>query len=917
MPNSKRDTREVKGSRARAILEIERRITDCRRSRIKVLNLAGLKLSSVPESIRHLTDLHALHLERNNINELPAWIGQLSKLSELIILENPLEVLPPSMGQLRHLRALAIDGGLPEVAISELGELSNLQHLALANSGLRVVPAWIRQLQNLEFLWLDGNPLTELPDWIGELTKLKQLHLDRTKLSALPSSLRKLNKLTLLTLSDIASLSLPSELLEESPERILDYYFRTRDPSTRQPLNEFKLILVGRGGVGKTTLVHRLVNQAYKTFRRTTGIQITQWPMEIDREQVRAHIWDFGGQEIMHGTHRFFMTERALYLILLSGREGTEDRDAEYWLSLVRSFAGDAPVIVLLHKWSDYPFELNRALLQQKYGNIFFLSSDSATDHGIATLRQQIAKLASNLPGLKASWPAAWQQIKTDLPQQRRSWLTFEDFCTFCSERGVDSAGDQEALAGYLHDLGLMLSYRRDDTLRQFGVLNPQWATEGIYKMLNARGIRDANGQFTLRSFGDVLPARKYPETLHPFLLALMSRFRLCHPLDTKGTRYLIPELLTKEEPPLEEEFPSAECLNFVYHYASVLPEGLLPRFIVESYVHREPKHAWRSGAVLERANCRAVVRGDLQARTVTIRVAGVGNGRRELLGIIREHFERIHASYEKLSVVAKVPIPGHPETLVDHDLLLTHEREGEHEITVQVGRRLRRFDVIKLLDGVDLPGVTRSQFAHSIGPERVPSNRELAISTSRDGSVSLFDWRPAPMIRTAPSAFVAYARKDSAFLDQLRAALVPHERLEELRLWCDALVEPGQSWEREILTRLEHAQIVILLLSNDFLRSSYCMDQELPRALERQAHGECEIVPVLIRACRYDKLSLGKIQTIRPADKSIDEHDKKDPAWEIVTREIDRVIERIKKRRRDESGNSNRLLLAGSNAAT
>lgn len=897
--------------------EIERRINECQRSKSKALDLARLNLWSVPDAVRHLTHLHTLNLEANKIGEIPAWINELTELQELVIYSNPLTALPSSIGQLHRLQTLLIEGGIPEVAISAIGKLVNLRTLALVDIGLQTVPTWVRKLHNIDTLALQHNPLTEIPDWIGELPELRALFLDDTRLQALPPSLRKAGKLAALKLQRIPSLLLPAEILDSTPDRILDYYFRTRDPTARQSLNEFKLIVVGRGGVGKTTLVHRLVNQTYKTFRRTTGIQITQWPMEIDRQQVRAHIWDFGGQEIMHGTHRFFMTERALYLILLSGREGTEDQDAEYWLSLVRSFAGDVPVIVLLHKWNDYPFELNRALLQQKYGNISFLSTDSATDHGMAALRQQIAKLASSLPGLKASWPAAWQQIKTDLPQQRRSWLTFDDFCKFCGERGVDSPGDQEALAGYLHDLGLMLSYRRDDMLRQFGVLNPRWATEGIYKMLNARGIRDANGQFTLRSFGEVLPVRVYPETLHPFLLALMSRFRLCHPLDTKGTRYLIPELLSKEEPPLDEEFPPTECLNFVYHYTSVLPEGLLPRFIVESYVHREPKHAWRSGAVLERANCRAMVRGDLQARTVTIRVAGVGNGRRELLGIIREHFERIHASYEKLSVVAKVPIPGYPDALVDHDLLLTHEREGEHEITVQVERRLQRFDVIKLLDGIDLPGVTRPQITRSGRPEGALVDLKQEISAWHDALDPRFDWRPPPGIWVPPSAFIAYARKDAVFLDQLRAALVPHERLGELKLWCDALVEPGQAWEREILDRLERAQIVILLLSNDFLRSSYCMDQELPRALERQARGECEIVPVVVRACRYDKLKLGKIQTIRPGDRSIDEHDKKDPAWEIVTREIDRVIERIKKRPGDGEPSSNVLLYSGSTTPT
>jgi hypothetical protein len=73
-------------------------------------------------------------------------------------------------------------------------------------------------------------------------------------------------------------------------------------------------------------------------------------------------------------------------------------------------------------------------------------------------------------------------------------------------------------------------------------------------------------------------------------------------------------------------------------------------------------------------------------------------------------------------------------------------------------------------------------------------------------------------------------------------------------------------------------------------------MDKEVPHALARHAKGECEIIPIVVRACRYDKLEVGKIQAIRPGGKSIDEHDRRDPAWEEVTHEIDRVIARLKR---------------------
>lgn len=862
---------------AEALAEAERLIAECSAAHASQLTLSGLGLLELPESMRALSWLTYLDIQSNRLSELPLWLGELTQLRHLIVGDNPLKTIPETLGQLTELESLLIADGSPSVAQEALGSLGKLRTLALANLGLTHVPDWVRNLHGLELLQIFGNQLSALPEWLGELSRLRILSAFNNRLRALPESLLELESLEKLQLGGNVELGLPTEILaSEQPRKILDYYLRAAAPGASKPLNEFKLVLVGRGGVGKTTLVHRLVTDAYKEFKRTPGIQITQWPTEIGGDPVRAHIWDFGGQEIMHGTHRFFMTERALYLVLISGREGTEDQDAEYWLQMVRSFAGDVPIIVLLHKWGDYPFELNRGLLREKYGrSIVFAATDSSTGHGLAELREQIRQLATKLPGLRAAWPSAWRHVKDELPQQKKSWMTFDAFLAFCQERGVADRKEQESLAEYLHDLGLILSYRKDEALRDFGVLKPQWVTQGIYAMLNSPILRDADGRFTLETFGEVLPAKDYPKALHPYLLALMRKFRLCHPLDEKGRKYLIPDLLTKEEPKLDADFPPDRCLGFVYHYDSVLPEGLLPRFIVETYVHREPKHAWRSGVVLERANCRALVRGDVQGRTITIRVTGVGNGRRELLGIIREHFERIHRSYEKLPVTELVPIPGYPETRVKHELLLKYERSGRKTIPVEIGDGLRDCLVKDLLDGVDIPGVPRTKLPDVMDP---PKFLQL-------------------MLRPAVPVFICYSRQDGAFLDQLQAALVPYERKDELTVWADELVEPGQTWEDEILSRLERARIIIPLLSNDFLSSAYCMEKELPRAMERREAGECEIVPILIRACRYDKLDLGKLQAIQPGGKPVNEHDKTDSAWLEVTKQLDRVLAKLKSR--------------------
>lgn len=857
------------------LAEAERRIAECFETKTIELELSYLGLTHLPNSVRKLTWLQELRISDNKLRYLPQWIGELTQLRKFFLYGNYIKKLPASLGHINQLESLFFAGGVPELADDVIGLMTNLSVLSLQNLKLKEVPAWVHNLKNLKSLLIGGNNITELPNWIGELSNIEELFINNNYIKVLPSSLNELRKLRLLCVEENYDLNLPPELIKSNnARRILDYYFRNA-----QPLNEFKLILVGRGLVGKTSLVHRLTKGKFKKFDRTPGINITKWPRKIDGDGVHAHIWDFGGQEIMHGTHRFFMTERALYLVLISGREGTEDYDSEYWLSMVRSFAGDVPIIVLLNKWDDYSFELNREQLKQKFGkDIVFIETDSATGTGIKELCDQICAHAQKLPGLKASWPVEWRQIKDELPAQKRSWLTFGDFRAFCHDHGITTAKDQDDLAESLHDLGLMLSYRHDEALRSFGVLNPVWVTDGIYKLLNSRQLRDTGGKFSVASFAEILPIEEYPVKLHSYLLALMRKFNLCHPLDDKGVQYLIPELLSKNEPSLEADFPPDKCLGFIYSYDTVLPEGLLPRFIVETYVHQEPKRAWRTGVVLERGNCRAFVRGDILGRKIAIWVAGLSSGgRRELLGIIRQYFERIHRTYEKLQVTESVPIPGFPAAHVRHELLLKYERAERNTIAVEIGNDLMDFTVKELLDGVDIPGAPRK--------------------VSEGSRQEIFKYVSSRIAGNGPhSLFISYSHKDEVYRDELRGALTVYERKNELEVWDDTRIEPGQKWEVEILGKLESADIIVLLLSNDFIKSDYCMQKEMQWALARDAAGECAIVPIVVRNCRFDKLTVGKIQAILPDAKPIKNHRDRDAAWLEVTKQLDKVIARLKK---------------------
>jgi hypothetical protein len=142
---------------------------------------------------------------------------------------------------------------------------------------------------------------------------------------------------------------------------------------------------------------------------------------------------------------------------------------------------------------------------------------------------------------------------------------------------------------------------------------------------------------------------------------------------------------------------------------------------------------------------------------------------------------------------------------------------------------------------------------------------------------------------------FVSYAQEDGVFCDRLLAALAPYERAGELTVWASRPSQPGARGQEESAAKLGRAQIAILLLSRDFLVSRRCMDEEVAAAEERQARGECVIVPIVIRACRYDRLTIGELQVILPGGKPVSEHEDADRAWFEVTQELDRVLSGLK----------------------
>jgi internalin A len=200
--------------------------------------------------------------------------------------------------------------------VIERAAKKDLQSLNLINNQLSSLPPEIGKLTSLQSLYLGSNQLSSLPPEIVKLTSLQSLNLFSNQLSSLPPEIRKLEQLTTIDLRG-NPIPIPPEILGpkqilEIPgdiRAILDFYFRTVNLEETEPLYEAKLLLVGEGGAGKTSLANKVQDEHYQlnpNEASTEGINVIRWDFEQPNHQsFRVNIWDFGGQEIYHSTHLF------------------------------------------------------------------------------------------------------------------------------------------------------------------------------------------------------------------------------------------------------------------------------------------------------------------------------------------------------------------------------------------------------------------------------------------------------------------------------------------------------------------------------------------------------------------------------------------------------------------------------------
>ena len=538
----------------------------------------------------------------------------------------------------------------------------------------------------------------------SEAISLQALNLGDNQLTNIKLDPNKIDVLKEIYLDDNPLTAPPPEVVQQGNKAILSWFASFKKDVGKQEhfLREIKILLVGEGLAGKTSLLKRIKGLDFdKNENQTHGVNVEmlelgKLPMFAPYEQVKdvkARFWDFGGQEIMHASHQFFLTHRSVYVFVLDSRT---DNKKDYWLRHIQKFGGKSPAIVAINKMDDNTnYSLEELSLNRKYGFIEnrFIKMSCKTKVGLDQFAETLAKIIPQTPLFNTPISESWLNIKDQLEREtaEKNYINRARFLELCKQYGVNDPIAQNTLLNYLNSLGVVLHFQ-ELPLQEFYVLDPHWVTIGVYKIINSPSITD--GILKVKDLDFILnhedqknqeydPSKnksiQYSSSEQLFLVSIMKEFELLYEYE-KGC-YLVPDLLPKElSNPIQLD--TENSVTFIMEY-DFLPPNVMSQFMIsmKEDIH-DLKKLWRTGVMLSNSNygCAALVQADMDDQRITIEANGGERRKREYFAIIHHKLCAINDKFEDLVITKKMPVPGHPEIEMDYEELLGLEKMGIDE---------------------------------------------------------------------------------------------------------------------------------------------------------------------------------------------------------------------------------------------
>jgi Leucine-rich repeat (LRR) protein/GTPase SAR1 family protein len=643
-------------------------VTDIR-SLEKLTNTTTLDLSSNQvtdiRSLEKLTNLTSLYLNSNQVTD----IRSLEKLTNTITLDLSSNQVTDirSLEELTNLTSLYLNSN-QVTDIRSLEKLTNTTTLDLSSNQVTDIRS-LEKLTNLTSLYLNNNQITDIQS-CRELINLKVcnacnneiidlFHLFSIVKNGINVKWENENITNGFYIKNNPIENPPVEIIRQGNDAIIQYFEELMRQGTVE-LNEAKMIIVGDGGAGKTSFVRKFISENFplpKEEETTHGINIQDYYFETpNNKEFKINIWDFGGQEIYHATQQLFLTKRALYVLIDNTRN--QSTDFNYWLQTIELFGGESPIVILQNEMGDKSKSLDLKVIQAKFPNVKGVyTTNLLTNRNLSHVKTALEFYIQQLPHIGTKLPKQWTSIRNEIDNLKINGINYisrNKYFEICQKSDIDE-DTALILSQYLHDLGVFLHFQNNDILCKIILLDNEWVTNAVYKVLDNEIVKKANGKFTKSDlyviWGNKNEKEKY-RNMSLELLALMKEFNLCYELESEKHTYLAPQLFAQTQPNYSWNETDNLIIKLKYGF---MPKGLISRFTVRMHRYiNDLEIAWNNGVILETNNTKAEVVSLYAQQEIRIRVQGSETKR--FLDIILEEFDKIHSLFEGIQVDRFIP---------------------------------------------------------------------------------------------------------------------------------------------------------------------------------------------------------------------------------------------------------------------
>jgi internalin A len=342
--------------------------------------------------------------------------------------------------------------------------------------------------------------------------------------------------------------------------------------------------------------------------QRTHGIALETWKDELPHTDVQ--VWDFGGQDIFHSTHRLFLGQRAVYVLVWTRQESKkcfreEQHPLRYWLDFIADFGQDSTVLLVENTINDqfdskeFPDDasLEQLIGEYKKKNITLVPThhridcQSGTDDVLvfkSILQTRISQLINRTASHE--FPANRYEVQQALIQLRATnhILAIEEYQRLCDKHNISNS---EALLRYLHLTGVVSYF--EGLFSDRIVLRTDWLLDAMYALLKIEDnpIKKKKGKLKEKDFATVWSSNYSDDEQKLFREYMLKSELIARPLTSKRSyRYIVPALfpLVKRHEEIKwESFHSYVVIKFRFLYRAVM-QRLQVRILNYCHVEEE-----------------------------------------------------------------------------------------------------------------------------------------------------------------------------------------------------------------------------------------------------------------------------------------------------------------------------------------